>query len=188
MASEAESQAPTVAETWHGSCHCGAQAFTVNLEQPLYDQEVSSCNCMSYASRFQFILLSHSLPAYVPNPPPTPHRPPVHQLTNPGSICHLNGYLFIYPPNKNITWTSGGPSQVSPSEASTTPPLTRYTFNQGRIAHSFCSTCGTSICGASARPDFFPDHTALNVSSFPSFPFTPFFLSSSLYISCAILY
>lgn len=52
MASEAKSQAPTAAETWHGSCHCGAQAFTVNLEQPLYDQEVSSCNCMSYASLF----------------------------------------------------------------------------------------------------------------------------------------
>lgn len=69
-----------------------------------------------------------------------------------GSICQRNGYLMVYPLESNITWESG------------LDALTTYTFNQNKIAHSFCSTCGTSIGGKSTDPNFFADNRAVNVS------------------------
>ncbi|KIW34081.1 uncharacterized protein PV07_00881 [Cladophialophora immunda] len=67
------------------------------------------------------------------------------------SICAINGYLMVYPLESNITWLSGFDE------------LTTYTFGKERIAHSFCSTCGTSIGGKSTDPNFFADNRALNV-------------------------
>ncbi|OAL34732.1 hypothetical protein AYO20_05927 [Fonsecaea nubica] len=67
------------------------------------------------------------------------------------SICTINGYLMVYPLESNITWLSGFDD------------LTTYTFGPEKIAHSFCSTCGTSIGGKSTDPNFFADNRALNV-------------------------
>ncbi|KIW99923.1 uncharacterized protein Z518_10851 [Rhinocladiella mackenziei CBS 650.93] len=67
------------------------------------------------------------------------------------SICHINGYLMVYPLESNITWISGFND------------LTTYTFGKERIAHSFCSICGTSIGGKSTDPNFFADNRAVNV-------------------------
>ena len=69
-----------------------------------------------------------------------------------GSICTANGYLMVYPLESNITWLSGFES------------MTTYTFGKEKIAHSFCSTCGTSIGGKSTDPKFFSENRALNVS------------------------
>jgi hypothetical protein len=69
-----------------------------------------------------------------------------------GSICQINGYLMVYPLESNITWVSGFDD------------MTTYTFGQEKIAHSFCSTCGTSIGGKSTDPTFYSENRALNVS------------------------
>ena len=69
----------------------------------------------------------------------------------PGSICHINGYLMIYPLEANITWHSGKES------------MTLYKFGQERVVHSFCPTCGTAISGKSNDPNFFADNRAVNV-------------------------
>lgn len=68
-----------------------------------------------------------------------------------GSICLRNGYLMVYPLESNITWVQGLES------------MTSYTFGKNRIAHTFCSTCGTSIGGKSTDPNFFGDNRAVNV-------------------------
>ncbi|ETI20902.1 hypothetical protein G647_07245 [Cladophialophora carrionii CBS 160.54] len=68
------------------------------------------------------------------------------------SICAINGYLMVYPLESNITWHSGFDS------------MTTYTFGKEKIAHSFCSTCGTSIGGKSTDASFFADNRAVNVS------------------------
>lgn len=60
---------------------------------------------------------------------------------------------MVYPLETNITWVSGFDS------------MTTYTFGKERIAHSFCSTCGTSMGGKSTNPNFFADNRAVNVSS-----------------------
>jgi hypothetical protein len=81
-----------------------------------------------------------------------------------GSICAVNGYLMVYPLESNITWHSGFDS------------MTTYTFGREKIAHTFCSTCGTSIGGKSTDPKFFSENRALNVSlKFPQ-PLCPLLL------------
>lgn len=67
------------------------------------------------------------------------------------SICQVNGYLMVYPLESNITWLSGFDS------------MTTYTFGLEKIAHSFCSICGTSIGGKSTDPTFYSENRALNV-------------------------
>lgn len=67
------------------------------------------------------------------------------------SICGINGYLMVYPLESNITWHSGFDS------------MTTYTFGKEKIAHTFCSICGTSIGGKSTDPTFFADNRAVNV-------------------------
>lgn len=59
---------------------------------------------------------------------------------------------MVYPLESNITWSSGFDT------------MTTYTFGPERIAHSFCSTCGTSMCAKSTDPNFFADNRAMNVS------------------------
>src|ERR1700759_2175105 len=59
---------------------------------------------------------------------------------------------MVYPLESNITWHSGFDS------------MTTYTFGREKIAHTFCSTCGTSIGGKSTDPKFFSENRALNVS------------------------
>ncbi|KAI9704799.1 MAG: hypothetical protein M1836_006579 [Candelina mexicana] len=70
------------------------------------------------------------------------------------SICNINGYLTIYPKDEEITFHSGKDE------------LKEYKFGPGRIAHSFCPTCGTSVAAKSTDPNFFADQTALNVRTF----------------------
>ncbi len=67
------------------------------------------------------------------------------------SICHVNGYLMVYPLETNITWHSGKDN------------MTSDTFGQERVAHTFCTVCGTSIGGKSTDPNSFADHRAVNV-------------------------
>lgn len=67
------------------------------------------------------------------------------------SICHINGSLFVYPLESQITWHSGRDE------------MTGYTFGPARIKHSFCPTCGTSIGGKSTEGAF-ANNRALNVS------------------------
>jgi hypothetical protein len=63
---------------------------------------------------------------------------------------------MVYPLDANITWHSGFDS------------MTTYTFGKEKIAHSFCSTCGTSIGGKSTDATFFADNRAMNVSYRPA--------------------
>lgn len=58
---------------------------------------------------------------------------------------------MVYPLETNITWVSGFDS------------MTSYTFGKKRIAHTFCSTCGTSMGGKSTSSAF-ADNRAVNVS------------------------
>jgi hypothetical protein len=58
---------------------------------------------------------------------------------------------MVYPLESNITWISGKDE------------MTPYKFGQERIAHSFCPTCGTSLCGKSTDPNFFAENRAINV-------------------------
>lgn len=73
------------------------------------------------------------------------------KLTAAGSICHINGYLMVYPLESNIEWISGKET------------MTPYKFGLERVVHSFCPTCGTAIGGKSADPNFFSDNRAVNV-------------------------
>jgi hypothetical protein len=57
MTSEADSKP---VETWNGSCHCGNVRFTLNLPGSLYDQDTTSCNCMS--STFSCLVSSLRFP------------------------------------------------------------------------------------------------------------------------------
>jgi len=70
------------------------------------------------------------------------------------SICVRNGYLFIYVPSKDVEFEKGEGA------------MTKYTFAQERIQHSFCPTCGSSLMAQSIKADFFPDMKAINVRAF----------------------
>ena len=119
-----------ISQTYEGGCHCGRVKYvsssSSNVQPPL---TIS---------------------------PDTPSKPPHPYKTGPVtscncSICHINGYLMVYPLESNITWHSGRDN------------MTSYTFGQKRIAHTFCTVCGTSIGGKSTDPNFFADNRALNV-------------------------
>ncbi|KAF2679337.1 glutathione-dependent formaldehyde-activating protein [Lentithecium fluviatile CBS 122367] len=72
------------------------------------------------------------------------------------SICSRNGYLFIYVPDKDVTFEKG-----------TLDDLRKYTFApRHKIAHYFCPTCGTSCFSKSTDPEYYPDYLAVNVRAF----------------------
>ena len=58
---------------------------------------------------------------------------------------------MVYPLESNVTWHAGKDN------------MTSYTFGPEKIAHFFCSNCGTSIGAKSTDPNFFADHRAVNV-------------------------
>jgi len=66
---------------------------------------------------------------------------------------------MVYPLESNITWQRGLENMKT------------YNFGSGRIDHTFCPDCGTSIGGKSNDPSFFADNRALNVRRMPSLPF-----------------
>lgn len=70
------------------------------------------------------------------------------------SICVRNGYLLIYVPNKDVEFEKGEGA------------MTKYTFAQERVQHSFCPTCGSSLMAQSIKPDYYPDIKAINVRAF----------------------
>ena len=41
--------------------------------------------------------------------------------------------------------------------------MTKYSFGQKRVMHSFCPKCGTAIGCKSGDPNFFADNRAINV-------------------------
>lgn len=119
--------------------------FTMTLSPPVESGLVTNCNC-----ELRVITLSPpiaSLWCTLYNHTLADLRSP-----NSGSICTTNGYLMVYPLESNITWASGFDT------------MTTYTFGPERIAHSFCSTCGTSMCAKSTDPNFFANNRAMNVS------------------------
>ncbi|KZM27245.1 carbon-sulfur lyase [Ascochyta rabiei] len=61
------------------------------------------------------------------------------------SICTRNGYLLIYVPNDQS-----------------------YTFASHKVAHYFCSTCGSSCMARSISPGFFDGMSIVNVRLFES--------------------
>ncbi|KAH7086817.1 Mss4-like protein [Paraphoma chrysanthemicola] len=72
------------------------------------------------------------------------------------SICTRNGYMFIYPPNENISFTKGDITE-----------LRSYTFGpKPKVAHYFCGTCGASCMARSIDPNFFAGITCINVRMF----------------------
>ncbi|KAG9201120.1 hypothetical protein B5807_01007 [Epicoccum nigrum] len=71
------------------------------------------------------------------------------------SICVRNGYLFIYVPNDDITFTSG---QIEDFKS--------YTFATHSVAHYFCPKCGSSCMARSIRPGFFDGKSIVNVRLF----------------------
>ena len=68
------------------------------------------------------------------------------------SVCSKNGYYFVYTRNADTKWEKGGLND-----------MTGYTFNQEKIKHHFCPTCGTSVVCSSNKEDFYPDILAFNV-------------------------
>ncbi|KAJ4990164.1 glutathione-dependent formaldehyde-activating enzyme [Stagonosporopsis vannaccii] len=68
------------------------------------------------------------------------------------SICMRNGYLLIYVPNDDITFTTG---QLE--------DLKSYTFATHSVAHYFCPTCGSSCMARSIRPGFLDGTSIVNV-------------------------
>ncbi|KAF1932363.1 uncharacterized protein M421DRAFT_290117 [Didymella exigua CBS 183.55] len=71
------------------------------------------------------------------------------------SICMRNGYLLIYVPNDQITFTKGSVEDFK-----------SYTFATHSVAHYFCPTCGTSCMARSIRPGFFDGTSIVNVRLF----------------------
>jgi len=71
------------------------------------------------------------------------------------SICMRNGYLLIYVPNDDVTFTSGQFED-----------LKSYTFATHSVAHYFCPTCGSSCMARSIRPGFFDGTSIVNVRLF----------------------
>ncbi|KAF3046637.1 hypothetical protein E8E12_011359 [Didymella heteroderae] len=71
------------------------------------------------------------------------------------SICMRNGYLLIYVPDNQVTFTKGSFEDFKP-----------YTFATHSVAHYFCTTCGSSCMARSIRPGFFEGTTVLNVRLF----------------------
>ena len=63
-------------------------------------------------------------------------------LTRPGSVCNRNGYLNVYPEQKNIVWHSGQDT------------LSEYKFTtKSTISHFFCPICGTSVAANRVEDD-----------------------------------
>jgi hypothetical protein len=50
------------------------------------------------------------------------------------SICTRNGYLLAFVPLPEVKWTKGS-----------VEGLTKYEFNNKKLQHYFCPTCGTSV-------------------------------------------
>ncbi|KAF3051958.1 hypothetical protein E8E11_008821 [Didymella keratinophila] len=71
------------------------------------------------------------------------------------SICTCNGYLLIYVPDDNVTFTKGQFED-----------LKSYTFATHSVAHYFCPTCGSSCMARSIRPGFFEGTKVVNVRLF----------------------
>ncbi|KAK0119066.1 hypothetical protein ONS95_007929 [Cadophora gregata] len=75
------------------------------------------------------------------------------------TICTQKGYVFVYPPRRDIKFTQGYETMGA------------YKFNTKLKTHKFCTNCGTSILidfhGTSpAKPDPDNDILAINVRNF----------------------
>ncbi|CZT01551.1 uncharacterized protein RCO7_02131 [Rhynchosporium graminicola] len=75
------------------------------------------------------------------------------------TICTQNGYVFVYPPRRDIHFTRGFES------------LGEDKFNTKLKTHKFCKTCGTSILidfngTVPAKRDTDHDILAINVRTF----------------------
>jgi hypothetical protein len=122
---------------YEGGCHCGRIRY------------FSSPSFLSILQPQSTIHLTIILNSYTIKISPPLEEGPVTSCNC--SICHINGYLMVYPLDTNITWHKGQNS------------MTSYTFGKERVAHSFCPVCGTSVGGKSTDPNFFADHRAVNV-------------------------
>ncbi|KAJ4343199.1 hypothetical protein N0V87_000421 [Didymella glomerata] len=71
------------------------------------------------------------------------------------SICTRNGYLLIYVPDDQVTFTKG---QFEDFKS--------YTFASHSVAHYFCPTCGSSCMARSIQPGFFEGVKVVNVRLF----------------------
>ena len=68
------------------------------------------------------------------------------------SICHINGYLFVYPERQEIIFHSGYDH------------LRTYHFGTKRFSHKFCPTCGSSpLIDLNGRAPFGVDPLSVNV-------------------------
>ena len=70
------------------------------------------------------------------------------------SICEINGYMNVYPLQKNVVWESGYDE------------LGKYEFGSKTRTHLFCKQCGTSILIDFSKVNHqeLRNHCALNVS------------------------
>lgn len=69
------------------------------------------------------------------------------------SICHANGYLFVYPERQEVTFHSGYDH------------LRTYQFGKKLVSHKFCPTCGSSLLiDTNGRAPFGVDPLSVNVS------------------------
>lgn len=70
------------------------------------------------------------------------------------SICHANGYLFVYPERQEVTFHSGHDH------------LRTYQFGSKMVSHKFCPTCGSSLMiDLNGRAPFGVDPLSMNVSA-----------------------
>jgi len=68
------------------------------------------------------------------------------------SICHANGYLFVYPERQEVTFHSGHDH------------LRKYQFGTKMVSHKFCPTCGSSLLiDLNGRAPFGVDPLSVNV-------------------------
>jgi len=71
------------------------------------------------------------------------------------SICHANGYLFVYPERQEVTFHSGHDH------------LRTYQFGKKMVSHKFCPTCGSSLLiDLNGRAPFGVDPLSVNVRMF----------------------